>query len=417
MVREEGKDADEQRVIDDVRQYGWHTIGIEDDPEGPGFAYSVGMFHTLGHPEIIIFGLPVDSMMSIVNYIGEEVRQGASFQDGQESDQILEGYRCVFRAVPEELYPEYFGYAMWFYRPASFPVLQCVWPDRDGRFPWHHDFDSQLYARQPVLAEKKGWPFSEPKNQAAITTVNVLDGTLPIALVTHDEDGGWQFLCGATNNPSDCKLVSLKHIVDLHPSVGELADLPEGWQAVRLPDGSWSRVDCGEVQTTDDDGNPLDADETLARKRSLFHDKIAAVVERLCSRGIATRESIRGCSPEEIAKVRAEFETPLPLAYEEFLVQMGRGAVRYYEGTDMFYPQILGTKAAARELVAEDPFDIELPEDAIPFSTHQGYQFLFIRSSEGDDPPVYYYLEQSGQFEVKADEFSKFLLEVADDEW
>lgn len=161
----------------------------------------------------------------------------------------------------------------------------------------------------------------------------------------------------------------------------------------------------------------MSADEDISQKQSLFHDKIAAVAERLCSRGVATRDNICGCSPEEIAKVRAEFKIPLPLAYEEFLSQMGRSAGRFYEGTDMFFPKILGAKAAARELVAEDPFGVEFPDDAIPFSMHQGYQFLFVRSSEGDDPPVYYYLEQSGQFEVKADEFSKFLSEVADDEW
>lgn len=254
MVREIGKDADEQRVIDDVRQFGWHIIGIEADEEGPGFAYSIGMFHTLGHPEILIFGLPVDSMMSIVNHIGEEVRQGASFQDGQESDKILDGFSCVFREVPQEFYREYLGYARWFYQSAHFPVLQCVWPDKSSRFPWHDDFNSQLFERQPVLAEKKDWPFSQPKNQAAITTVHVLDGTHPVALVCHDEDGGWQFLCGTTNETSDGRVVCLKTIVELHPSMRDLADLPVGWEAVLQPDGSWCRIDCTGAPSTDDEG-------------------------------------------------------------------------------------------------------------------------------------------------------------------
>lgn len=40
MVRTRGDDDDEQRVIDDVRQYGWHVVVINADDEGPGFAYS-----------------------------------------------------------------------------------------------------------------------------------------------------------------------------------------------------------------------------------------------------------------------------------------------------------------------------------------------------------------------------------------
>lgn len=47
MVRTRGEDADEQRVIDDMERYGWLVVRIEADEEGPGFAYSVGMFHTI----------------------------------------------------------------------------------------------------------------------------------------------------------------------------------------------------------------------------------------------------------------------------------------------------------------------------------------------------------------------------------
>jgi hypothetical protein len=136
MVRKKGDDSDEQRLIDDVEQFGWHVIGIEADPEVPGFAYSVGMFHTLDHPEIIIFGLKdAKTMMQIINAIGDEVRKGTNFQYWYESDQILDGYSCVFRTVPKEVYPEYLGYAMWYYRPESVPFLQCIWPDNQGRYP------------------------------------------------------------------------------------------------------------------------------------------------------------------------------------------------------------------------------------------------------------------------------------------
>ena len=46
MVRTSWQDDDERRVIEDVQQYGWHIVGVEDDQEGPGFAYSIGLYHT-----------------------------------------------------------------------------------------------------------------------------------------------------------------------------------------------------------------------------------------------------------------------------------------------------------------------------------------------------------------------------------
>lgn len=92
MVRTRGEDFDEQRVIDDIERYGWHIVGIEADDEGPGFAYSVRMHHTLSHPEVIIFGLnSAEAMAQIINTVGDAVRDGAAFKDWHESDQILEG--------------------------------------------------------------------------------------------------------------------------------------------------------------------------------------------------------------------------------------------------------------------------------------------------------------------------------------
>ncbi|MCA1566237.1 MAG: DUF2185 domain-containing protein [Acidobacteria bacterium] len=78
------------------------------------------------------------------------------------------------------------------------------------------------------------WPFSDPPNVATITTTKVLDEDHPILLVTHDEDdGGWQFLCGTTNDPEDGRVVGLDCIYNRDPTVAELSDLPLGWRAWR----------------------------------------------------------------------------------------------------------------------------------------------------------------------------------------
>ena len=86
------------------------------------------------------------------------------------------------------------------------------------------------------------WPFADTPNTASITTRQVLEGA-PILHVTHDEDdGSWQFLCGTTNDPADARVVGLGRMYARDPSVGELADLPEGWMAWRdSPELPWQR--------------------------------------------------------------------------------------------------------------------------------------------------------------------------------
>ena len=88
------------------------------------------------------------------------------------------------------------------------------------------------------------WPFEDSPNVAVITLRQILEGSAPILHVTHDEeDGGWQFLTGDPPDEADAKVVALSTIVRIDPSIVELADLPEGWVAVREATAApWRRL-------------------------------------------------------------------------------------------------------------------------------------------------------------------------------
>lgn len=77
------------------------------------------------------------------------------------------------------------------------------------------------------------WPFSDPTNTTSFTTRQVLIDGLPILLVSHDDDGDWQFLCDTTTDTADLKVICLGCAFQRDRSVGELADLPLGWIADR----------------------------------------------------------------------------------------------------------------------------------------------------------------------------------------
>ena len=140
-------DDDERKIVEDVESVGWHVIAIEEDEEGPGFAYTIGLHHSFGHPEVIVFGLRTETLFQIVNTIGEAVKDGTKFEADHESGDVLNDYLVHFRAIDRRHYNEYLGYAQWFYNGDGFPALQCVWPDSEGHYPWHPDIDAKLAER------------------------------------------------------------------------------------------------------------------------------------------------------------------------------------------------------------------------------------------------------------------------------
>lgn len=151
MHDDDALDPGDRKVLDDIDTHGWHMTGVAEDDEGPGFVYSIGLYHSFGHAEVVVVGLELDVMFHIVHAIGVAVRGGATMHEGEARHGMLKGYPCMFRAVGQRRYREYFGYALWFYRSADFPVLQCVWPDKQGRWPWDAEFKPAWKAKQPIL--------------------------------------------------------------------------------------------------------------------------------------------------------------------------------------------------------------------------------------------------------------------------
>jgi hypothetical protein len=87
------------------------------------------------------------------------------------------------------------------------------------------------------------WPFASSENTAAIVDSAVLYGAW-IAIVTHNaDDGGWQFLSSnQRSRVEDGAIMGLREVIEQDPTLLELADLPEGWIAVReSPSAPWFR--------------------------------------------------------------------------------------------------------------------------------------------------------------------------------
>jgi hypothetical protein len=254
-------DAD-RKLLHDVAEVGWHFLVIPEEAGTPGWAFSVGLYHSFRHPEVVVFGLPLKLLGQVIGGIGTAVRGGKVFAAGQDYADILEGVRCAFRPVTPCWYRPFLGYARWFYQGDDFPVLQCLWPDKQQHFPWEPKFKKAWLSAQPLLYESDmvaaravelmrstgDWPFPEPPNVVTITTRQVIHEGRPILLVKHEEDGeaAWQFLTGGPVQFADMMVVALGEMVKREATLTELADLPPGWRARRSAVGEpWQRIPSG----------------------------------------------------------------------------------------------------------------------------------------------------------------------------
>ena len=80
------------------------------------------------------------------------------------------------------------------------------------------------------------------ENLPAFICSHIFHETKPILLVCHD-GGDWQFLCGENHDIDEMpKVVCISHLIERDPSLNELADLPNGWEAERNKQGGkWIR--------------------------------------------------------------------------------------------------------------------------------------------------------------------------------
>ncbi|MBG6100835.1 DUF4262 domain-containing protein [Micromonospora vinacea] len=141
----------ELTTIRHVQQHGWGVTTIPEDDKGPGWAYTIGLWHTHRMPELAIFGLDVELSQMSLNELGDRASDGVALEAEQARDDAIKGYQVHLKSIDYRWYKAFFGRAIAFYRRPPIPFLQVVWPDRQGRFHWDSDNDAQLHRRQPQL--------------------------------------------------------------------------------------------------------------------------------------------------------------------------------------------------------------------------------------------------------------------------
>lgn len=150
---------DERRALmqimirDAVEKHGCFVMVVFGSETEPQWAYSIGIPTTFpGTSELVIFGLNPDNMGQIINNIVQLMREGQTFESGKSYDGILRGLPLYLGQVKSEHYDSHFGQAQEYHKTdTDFLVLQIIWPDMQGRFPWQDGFDEKFKDAQPLL--------------------------------------------------------------------------------------------------------------------------------------------------------------------------------------------------------------------------------------------------------------------------
>lgn len=270
LCSDSGKDLALDEAGDQVRAHvtdsGWSVNCVIAGDQL--WAYTVGLWHSFRMPEIAIFGLDHESMGRCLNGLVEASRvpdaAGLLARVDEPIKDVFEDHPAVLKRVHPSWCRQMFGHMLGFYRTRPWlDVLQVVWPDPEGCWPWEDDAAEtcrlgQPHAWVPVRSHPDGpwrllasgaeqsWPFwPDPRDAATFTTHDIVDGFAEIAGVVHGRDG-WQFIDARPDPDARICMAQLGQLVGVHSWLAEFADLPVGWGAWRQDNGTWRRAELPE---------------------------------------------------------------------------------------------------------------------------------------------------------------------------
>lgn len=150
------EDDQDQEIFRRINQNGWHALHVPAQQGQPAYSFSTGHYLHKKHPEIIIVGAPEKIAQQLLEQVGLRVQaMGERLLANKPYRNFLQGLDVAFIPVAMKHYNTYLGFNNWFYYSLehAYPVLQLVWPDTAGVFPWQRRYDQRFKALQPLLGK------------------------------------------------------------------------------------------------------------------------------------------------------------------------------------------------------------------------------------------------------------------------
>jgi hypothetical protein len=168
----------QQQIREDIARQGFSLRHVVSSNQ-PEWTYTVGL-HTKGssRPELFMSGLSRKIRVAWMLHLGFLIqgppplvtRQRQAQAEGVAVEALsfpaggsvfIPGLRYLdlaahrlptcFGEVEAHYYEEYLGQAIVFHHTSTFPVLQVVWSDPQGQFPWERGADPRFQSQQRLL--------------------------------------------------------------------------------------------------------------------------------------------------------------------------------------------------------------------------------------------------------------------------
>jgi hypothetical protein len=140
------------RMKHDIATQGFTVMAVFPSEVSPGFAYTIGLSESTGHPELLLFALPMQAAHVVLGDLATRIKAGERFSDGDVINEVL-NLPVAVKSISHQKASEYTVqlFNMYPSLEAPPPVVQLVLPDPKGKFPWAEDFDEKFRTMQPAL--------------------------------------------------------------------------------------------------------------------------------------------------------------------------------------------------------------------------------------------------------------------------
>ena len=138
-----------KRIEKLVKKHGHMIQGVGAGEGEPEFCYTVGLYTTYEHPELVIVGLPYNVAAGLLNDMAQRIKEGEVFRVSNTYKDILLDYKVLILYVePEIVYKNLSASRL--YTGELVPALQVVWPDSEHRWPNSKNANEAFTKLQPL---------------------------------------------------------------------------------------------------------------------------------------------------------------------------------------------------------------------------------------------------------------------------
>lgn len=131
-----------------------------------------------------------------------------------------------------------------------------------------------------------------------------------------------------------------------------------------------------------------------------------SIAQRLIDSGTAIPVQIQSMPESQILDLESKYGVKFPTSYRDFLAKLGCSSTDLFSSYAFVYPGVEDLRQSAVDLAARNHFS--MPANVFVILI-QDDGFLYIRTDEGEDPPVYGFQEGLSQGDLVAQSFSEWL--------